>query len=160
MLFTKLSLGGNNYSRPGRVWYVTFRLGMGMSLTFFTVYLRILFMHRLEFSCFADFFIRMFKTREGWNSMEQKTRCPRIPFLVCYGWCCLYWPTIVGREDACLSSSNNNSVGMTHAARAGIFKQSMGVRNRIGIELSYQPARLHRLAEFIPRNRFMGSINV
>jgi hypothetical protein len=35
-------------------------------------------------------------------------------------------------------------------ARAGIFKQSMGARNRVGIGLSYRPARLHRLAEFIP----------
>ncbi len=35
-------------------------------------------------------------------------------------------------------------------SRAGIFKQSMGARNRGGIGLSYRPARLHRLAEFIP----------
>ncbi len=44
--------------------------------------------------------------------------------------------------------------------RAGIFKQSMGARNRGGIVLSYRPARLHRLAEFIPWNRLLGSINV
>ncbi len=44
--------------------------------------------------------------------------------------------------------------------RAGIFKQSMGARNRVGIGLSYRPAWLHRLAEFIPWNRFLGSINV
>jgi hypothetical protein len=44
--------------------------------------------------------------------------------------------------------------------RAGIFKQSMGARSQGGIGLSYRPARLHRLAEFIPRNRFLGSINV
>jgi hypothetical protein len=36
----------------------------------------------------------------------------------------------------------------------------MGARNRVEIGLSYQPARLHRLAEFIPWNRFPGSINV
>jgi len=42
----------------------------------------------------------------------------------------------------------------------GIFKQSMGARNRVGIGLSYRPARLHRLAELIPWNRFLGSINV
>ncbi len=35
-------------------------------------------------------------------------------------------------------------------ARAGIFKQSMGARNRAGKGLSYRPARPHRLAEFIP----------
>ncbi len=44
--------------------------------------------------------------------------------------------------------------------RAGIFKQSMGARNRVGIEISYRPTRLHRLAEFIPWHRFLGSINV
>jgi len=43
---------------------------------------------------------------------------------------------------------------------AGIFKQSMGARNRAGIGLSYRPARPHRLAEFIPWNQFLGSINV
>jgi hypothetical protein len=43
---------------------------------------------------------------------------------------------------------------------AGIFKQSMGARNRGGIGLSYWPARLHRLAEFIPCYQFRGSIKV
>jgi hypothetical protein len=38
----------------------------------------------------------------------------------------------------------------TYVARARIFKQSMGARNRVGIGLSYQSARLHRLAVFIP----------
>jgi hypothetical protein len=40
------------------------------------------------------------------------------------------------------------------------FKHSMGARNRGGIGLSFRPARLHRLAEFMPWNRFLGSINV
>jgi hypothetical protein len=44
--------------------------------------------------------------------------------------------------------------------RAGIFKQSMGARNRVGRGTSYQPARLRRLAELIPWNQFLGSINV
>ncbi len=44
--------------------------------------------------------------------------------------------------------------------RAGIFKESMGARNRGGRGLSYRTARLHRLAEFIPWNRSPGSINV
>ncbi len=43
---------------------------------------------------------------------------------------------------------------------AGIFKQSMEARNRVGIGLSYRPARLHRLAELIPWNRFRGSLKV
>ncbi len=43
---------------------------------------------------------------------------------------------------------------------AGIFQDSMGDRNRGVIGLSYRPARLHRPAEFIPWNRFLGSRNV
>jgi hypothetical protein len=45
-------------------------------------------------------------------------------------------------------------------SRAGIFKKSMGARNRGGIGLSYRPVRLHRLAEFIPWNQFRGPINI
>jgi hypothetical protein len=45
-------------------------------------------------------------------------------------------------------------------SRAGIFKESMGARNRGGIGLLYRPARLHRHAEFIPWNRFLDSINL
>jgi hypothetical protein len=43
---------------------------------------------------------------------------------------------------------------------AGIFEQSMGARNQVGIGFSCRPARLHRLAESIPWNRFLGSIEV
>jgi hypothetical protein len=43
---------------------------------------------------------------------------------------------------------------------AGIFKQSMGARKRARIGLSYQPTRLHRLAELILWNRFFGSLKV
>jgi hypothetical protein len=46
------------------------------------------------------------------------------------------------------------------AYRAGIFKKSMEARNRGGIGLSYRPARLHRLEEFIPWNQFRGPINI
>ncbi len=43
--------------------------------------------------------------------------------------------------------------------RTGIFKKSMGARYGVGIGLLYRPAR-HRLAEFIPWNRFRGPIHV
>jgi hypothetical protein len=33
---------------------------------------------------------------------------------------------------------------------AGILDQSMGAKNRVGIGVSYRPAKLHRLAESIP----------
>ena len=39
-------------------------------------------------------------------------------------------------------------------------KKSMRARHQVGIGLSYRPARLHRLAELMPWNRFVGSINV
>ena len=40
------------------------------------------------------------------------------------------------------------------------FLQSMGARNRVGIGLSYRPARLQRLAELVHWNRFLGSLKV
>jgi hypothetical protein len=43
---------------------------------------------------------------------------------------------------------------------AGIFKQSMGARNREVIGLLYWPARLHSLPELVPWNRFLGSLKV
>jgi hypothetical protein len=36
----------------------------------------------------------------------------------------------------------------------------MGARNRVRIGLSYRPARLHRLAESILWNRFLGTLKV
>ncbi len=43
---------------------------------------------------------------------------------------------------------------------AGFLKQSMGARNRAGIGLPYRHAKLHRLAELIPWNWFLGSLTV
>jgi hypothetical protein len=39
---------------------------------------------------------------------------------------------------------------------AGIFKQSMGARNRVGIGLSYWPARLHSLVELVSLESILG----
>jgi hypothetical protein len=69
----------------------------------------------------------------------------------------------VGIETAYESRGRDRlmKVGVSFSeTRAEIFKQSKRARNRVGIGLSYRPARLHRLAEFIPWNRFMGSMNV
>ena len=42
--------------------------------------------------------------------------------------------------------SDNGCVRMSvEESCAGIFKQSMGARNRVGIGLSYRPARLEKL---------------
>jgi hypothetical protein len=71
--------------------------------------------------------------------------------------------TSAKRHGCCMLSSgidSKESIAPLYVALAGIFKQSMGARNRVGIGLSYRPARLHRLAEFIPWNQFLGSINV
>ncbi len=38
------------------------------------------------------------------------------------------------------------------------FLNNLWARNRVGIGLSYRPTRLHRLAEFIPWNRFLDSM--
>ncbi len=43
---------------------------------------------------------------------------------------------------------------------AGIFKQSMRARNRVGTGLSYRPARLHRIAELISWSRFSDTWKV
>jgi hypothetical protein len=57
--------------------------------------------------------------------------------------------------------STNNMYRMFYVLTcAGIFKQSKGARNRVGIGLSYRPARLHSLAELVPWNRFLGSLKV
>jgi hypothetical protein len=55
---------------------------------------------------------------------------------------------------------NENGVYSSLEIRGGIFIKSMGARNRAGIGLSYRPAGLHRLAEFIPWGQFLGSISV
>jgi hypothetical protein len=62
--------------------------------------------------------------------------------------------------DPSLKALLKNRGNFGREYRVGIFKQSMGARNRVGIRLSYRPASLHRLAEFIPWNRFLGSIKV
>jgi hypothetical protein len=49
---------------------------------------------------------------------------------------------------------------MNDIAAAGIFKKSMGARYWGGIGFSYRPARLHRLAEYIPWHQFRGPINI
>jgi hypothetical protein len=40
------------------------------------------------------------------------------------------------------------------------FRTIYGARNRVRIRLSYRPAGIHRLAETIPWNRFLGSFIV
>jgi hypothetical protein len=54
--------------------------------------------------------------------------------------------------------AERRSVGLFYCAQ--IFKQSMRVSNRVGIGLSYQPARLHSPAELVPWNCFLVSFNV
>ncbi len=46
--------------------------------------------------------------------------------------------------------------GQGPVASAGIFKQSMGARNRVGIGLSYRPASLHSVAELGSSESILG----
>jgi hypothetical protein len=55
---------------------------------------------------------------------------------------------------------SKESVPPAFVASAGIFKQSRGARNQVGIGLSYRPVRLHSLAEFVYWNRFLSSLKV
>jgi hypothetical protein len=50
----------------------------------------------------------------------------------------------------------------TELCCAVILERSMGARNRVRIGLSYRPARLHRLAESIPRatEKFKNTVSV
>jgi hypothetical protein len=73
------------------------------------------------------------------------------------------WAQIRGRNGSATTTSLSDPLATTKQIRvdeacAGIFKQSMGARNRFGIGLSYRPDRLHRLAELIPWSRFLGSV--
>jgi hypothetical protein len=52
------------------------------------------------------------------------------------------------------------SILPAYVAWAGIFKQPMGARNRVGIGLPVPARRLHRPAELIPWHRFLGSLKV
>jgi hypothetical protein len=54
----------------------------------------------------------------------------------------------------------NGNVLSTEETELEFLNNLWGARNRLGIGLSYRPARLRRLAEFIPLNRFLGYINV
>jgi hypothetical protein len=66
-------------------------------------------------------------------------------------------------DSRCLNpntSVKKNPLPTQKLYRAGIFKQSMRARNRIRRGLSYRPARLHRLAELNPWNRFLDSLKV
>ncbi len=60
-------------------------------------------------------------------------------------------PCYIGWRNRFWVSLNLYKYGL----RAGIFKQSMGARHRVGKGFSYRPDRLHRLAESIPQNWFL-----
>ncbi len=53
---------------------------------------------------------------------------------------------------------SNNSTEHVFYYSAAILEQYIWTRNQVVIGLSYRPASLHRLAESIPWNRFLGSL--
>ncbi len=50
--------------------------------------------------------------------------------------------------------------GLSKTTCTGIFKQSMGSRNQVGIGLSYRSASLYSLVELVPWNRFLFSLKL
>jgi hypothetical protein len=73
--------------------------------------------------------------------------------MYCVFTCTLYIQFMKGKQrELFLDHSNLTS--------AGILKQSMWARNRVGTGLQYRPDRLHRLADLIPCHRFLGFLNV
>jgi hypothetical protein len=59
-------------------------------------------------------------------------------------------------RNPAFSSSYSTSTEKREEFCSGIFKQSMGARNRAGIRLLHRPARL---ADLIPWDRFLDSLN-
>ncbi len=56
------------------------------------------------------------------------------------------WETRVSVEEMWETFRANPTVRRFHGEDcAGIFKRSIGARNRVGIGLSYRPARIHKL---------------
>jgi hypothetical protein len=71
------------------------------------------------------------------------------------------FPSVCGQAFCKLMAPGQaQCVDSVEAYRAGIFKHSMGARNRVRIGLSQRPARLHRLAELMPWSRFLGSLKL
>ncbi len=76
------------------------------------------------------------------------------PINICLCWrisvCIMAWINVSVYKNQCYYNRQNT----------GSFKQSRGARLWVGMGLSYLPARLHRLGEFIPWNRLLGSWRV
>ncbi len=70
---------------------------------------------------------------------------------------CCWYLTNCTRNTAITEGRQGTALSLQYY-RAGIFKHSVGARNRVGIRLSYQPARLNKLAELMHWNRFLGSL--
>jgi hypothetical protein len=69
--------------------------------------------------------------------------------------------TCAGILEQSMGARNRVGIELSYRpASAGIVEQSMGSRNRVGIGWSYRPAMLYRLAKSIPWNRCLGSIKV
>jgi hypothetical protein len=82
-------------------------------------------------------------------------RCHNLPQKENY-----YTNTICQSINQPTSQSTSLSISILYGTSAGIIEQSMGAKNRVGIGLSYQPVRLHRLEVLIIWNRFLCSLKV
>ncbi len=73
-----------------------------------------------------------------------------------------YVKSSIKMSDWCIArlSVSRWSAECTPLLQCWNLEQSLGAGNRAGIGMSYRPARLRRLAESIPWNSSLGSLNV
>jgi hypothetical protein len=79
----------------------------------------------------------------------------------------LFWPLCIRAVRSewvlcklCILLTYSQNVRTRPSLSTWYFRTICGARNRVGIGLSYRPARLHRLSKSIPWNRFLGSLKV
>jgi hypothetical protein len=90
-----------------------------------------------------------------WRHYVNLSHCAAsTTFLVRYAWAvCTMFRTRYQTQHS--RNCTPNILTITQGSTSdGIFRQSMGARNRLGIGMLYRPARLHSLAELVLWNRF------
>jgi hypothetical protein len=99
--------------------------------------------------------------------IQNEKRCSTSQHIICDFWNYLFgFRKQIGFQKykiLCFAKVQENFLFLCKRPRipcAGIFKQSMGARNRVGIGLSYRPTRLHSLVELVPWTRLLGSLKV
>ena len=107
-------------------------------------------------------YIRLFEGRRAWARIFKLIRTPGISsteFVQKFDSFIAWTPTIVDSYWVPTQFQESIFPPLTSLLKlslcAGNFKPSLGAKNRVGIGLSYRPARLHMRAKLIPLNRFL-----